>query len=152
MLGHWLARSTFAFLLLAVEATSTAAQAGPPCGPDLPIKCTPGKDAAIVLGFVGAGVLAVYLGYRLDHPRHQASIIGCTAQADGTMTLVEDNTQMLYSLNPIPKKVKAGERVVLRGKNKSDISGRNVFHVRKVVEDVGPCESRTPSAGPENGP
>jgi len=152
MFAHRLARSAFAVLLLAVAVTSARAQAGPPCGPDLPIKCTPGKDAAIVLGFVGAGILAAYLGYRLDHPRHEASIIGCTAQADGTMILVEDNTQMLYSLTPVSKKVRSGERVALRGKKKSDTSGRNVFHVRKVVEDVGPCESRIPSAGQENGP
>jgi len=152
MFAHRLARSAFAVLLLAVEVTSARAQAGPPCGPDLPIKCTPGKDAAIVLGFVGAGVLAAYLGYRLDHSRHEASIIGCTAQTDEAMTLVEDNTQMLYSLIAVPKKVRAGERVALRGKNKSDPSGRNVFHVRKFVKDWGPCESQSPRTGQEDGP
>ena len=75
MLIHWLARSTFAVLLIGAELTSAGAQAGPPCGPDLPIKCTPGKDAAIVVGIVGVGVLAAYLGYRLNHPRHENSII-----------------------------------------------------------------------------
>lgn len=152
MFVHRFARSAFAVLLLALQATSARAQAGPPCGPDLPIKCTPGKDAAIVLGFVGAGILAAYLGYRLDHPRHEASIVGCTAQGDGTMTLVEDNTQILYSLTTVPKKVRAGERVTLRGKKKFDTSGKNLFQARKLAKDEGPCESQSPTPASENAP
>jgi hypothetical protein len=150
MFVHWLARSPFAVLLLAVDVTTSTAQPGPPCGSDLPIKCTPGKDAAIVLGFVGAGILAVYLGYRLDHPRHEELIIGCTVQAGGMMALVEDNTQMLYSLTPLLKKVKAGDRLVLRGKKKPVISGRNVFHVKKLVLNEGPCETQSPRAGQDS--
>jgi hypothetical protein len=152
MLAHRLARSAFAILLLALQVASARAQAGPPCGPDLPIKCTPGKDAGILLAFVGAGILAAYLGYRMDHPRHQALIVGCTAQADGTMTLVEDNTQILYSLAPVPKKVRAGQRVTLRGRKKSDPSGKNLFQARKLVKDEGPCESQSPGAAQENAP
>jgi hypothetical protein len=141
MVVRWLARSAVAILLLTLDIPSIAAQAGPPCGPDLPIKCTPGKDAAIVLGFVGAGVLAAYLGYRMGHPKHEASIVGCTALADGTMTLVEDNTEALYSLTSHPKKVKARERVILSGKKTLDVSGKNVFQVRKLVEDMGSCKT-----------
>jgi hypothetical protein len=60
------------------------------------------------------------------------------------MTLVEDSTQTLYSLTPPRKKVKAGERVVLRGKKTLDASGKNVFQVRKFVQDAGPCETQSP--------
>jgi hypothetical protein len=49
-------------VLLAAEVPTAAAQAGSPCGPDLPIKCTPGKSAAILSAFVGAGIVAAYLG------------------------------------------------------------------------------------------
>ena len=148
MLIHWLARSTFAVLLIGVELTSAGAQAGPPCGPDLPIKCTPGKDAAIVVGIVGVGVLAAYLGYRLNHPRHENSIIGCTAQTDGSMTLSEDNTQKLYTLTGLPKKLRAGQHVLLRGKISADGSGKNAFQVRKFTKDDVPCEPQTSGARP----
>lgn len=149
---RWLIRSTFSLLLLAAEVPSAAAQPGPPCGPDLPIKCTPGKDAAIVLGFVGAGVVALYLGYRMDHPRNEMLTSGCAAQADGVMTLVEDNTQTVYLMKPLPRKVKAGERVVLRGKKIRDGTGKNIFRAKKFVQDEGPCETRSPSAGQESSP
>lgn len=150
MIFRWLACSTFGILLVATAAPSIVAQAGPPCGPDLPIKCTPGKDAAIVVTFVGAGALAAYLGYRMSHPKREESIAGCTMQADGGMTLVEQSTQTLYSLTPVNKEVKAGERVVLRGKK--DASGRNVFHVKKLVKDEGPCETQSLSAGQKDIP
>jgi hypothetical protein len=143
----WLARSTIGILLLLAEIPSAIGQPGPPCGPDLPIKCTPGKDAALVLGFVGAGILAAYFGYRLNHPRQEASIIGCTAQADGMKTLTEDDTQTVYLLTRSGKKLKAGERLLLRGKKTQDASGRDVFQVRKLVTDEGPCETQSPREG-----
>jgi hypothetical protein len=142
----WLARSTIGILLLLAEVPAAMGQAGPPCGPDLPIKCTPGKDAAIVLGFVGAGVLAVYLGYRIDHPRHESSIIGCSAVSEGMKTLVEDKTQTVYLLAGSDKKVKPGERLLLRGQKKLDPSGRDVFKVRKLVRDAGSCETQSTNA------
>jgi len=152
MIFRWLACSTFGILLITAGAPSTIAQAGPPCGPDLPNKCTPGKDAAIVLGFVGAGALAAYLGYRMNHPKREDSITGCTTQADGVMALMEQSTKTLYSLSPVHKRVKAGQRVVLRGKKNQDASGRNVFHVTKVVKDEGPCEAQSLSAGQKDTP
>ena len=145
MVLGWLARSTIGILLLLAEVPAAAGQAGPPCGPDLPIKCTPGKDAAIVLGFVGAGVLAVYLGYRMDHPRHESSIIGCSAVSEGMKTLLEDDTQRVYLLAGSDKRVKAGERLLLRGQKKLDASGRDVFKVRKLVKDAGSCEPQRAS-------
>lgn len=145
MILRCIACSTFGILLITAGAPSTVAQAGPPCGPDLPTKCTPGKDAAIVLGFVGAGALAAYLGYRMSHPKREETIAGCITQTDGVMTLMEQSTKTLYSLTPVHKKVQPGERVVLRGKK--DASGRDVFRVRKVVKDEGPCETQSGSAG-----
>ena len=152
MIARWLACLTCGILLLTAGAPPTVAQSGPPCGPDLPIKCTPGKDAAILMGYVGAGALAIYIGYRMDHPKHKELIAGCTTQTDGMMTLMEQGTGTLYSLNPVHKNVKAGERVVLRGVKKQDASGRNVFHVTKVVEDEGLCEKQNLTAEQKDSP
>ena|SRR5215472_2917466 len=145
MIFRWLTCSTFGFLLVAAGPPSTVAQAGPPCGPDLPIKCTPGKDAALLVTFIGAGALAAYLGYRISHPKREESIAGCTMQADGVLTLMEQSTQTVYSLTPVHKKVQAGKQVVLLGQK--DASGRNVFHVKKLVKDEGPCEAQSLNAG-----
>lgn len=137
--------STLGLLLLAAPAPSALAQAGPPCGPDLPIKCTPGKSAAIVLSFVGAGALAVYLAYRIDHPRGATSIAGCATQDNEEITLVDQASQTPYVLAAGRKKVKAGERLVLRGKKNRDADGRDVFRVTKILEDQGPCEPQSPA-------
>ena len=129
-------------LFLAAEAPFATAQPGPPCGPDLPIKCDPGKSAAILLGFVGAGVAAAFIAYRLDHPKHEASLSGCVTDSGGTKTLTEDETKTRFVLTHAGKKLKAGERVLLRGKKASDPSGTNFFQVRKVVRDQAPCETQ----------
>ena len=145
MINRRITCSIAGILLITAGAPSAVAQAGPPCGPDLPIKCNPGKGAAILLAFVGAGALAVYLAYRMDHPKGEASVAGCTTLANGEMALTEDGTQTLYLLTPARKNVKAGERVVLRGKKNHNASGGNVFHVRKVVKDDGRCEAQNPA-------
>lgn len=139
-------------LLITAGVPSTVAQAGPPCGPDLPIKCNPGKGAAILLAFIGAGALAVYLGYRMDHPKGQVSIAGCTTLTDGAMTLTEDGTGTLYVLTPVRENVKAGGRVVLRGKKNHDAAGRNVLNVKKVVKNDGPCQAQSSRENNSPGP
>ena len=131
--------SILGVFFLVAGVRSAAPQAGPPCGPDLPIKCDSGKGAAILAGIVGAGALAVYLAYRMDHPRGQTSIAGCTTLADGVMTLTGEGTQTSFLLTPAPRKVKAGERVILKGKKSQDAAGKNVLRVTKVVKDEGPC-------------
>lgn len=151
MIAHSLAGPVLSLLLTAVGIPSIAAQAGPPCGPDLPIKCTPGKDAALVLGFVGAGALAVYLAYRMDHPRGEVSVSGCTILANGVMTLTEQGTQTSFLLTPSRKKVKADEQVILRGKKSRDAAGQNVLRVTKIVRDEGPCEPPRAERGAQQG-
>ena len=152
MFVHRFARSAFAVLLLALQATFGQGSGWPSLRSRSSHQMHARQRRGLVLGFVGAGILAAYLGYRLDHPRLEASIVGCTAQGDGTMTLVEDNTQILYSLTTVPKKVRAGERVTLRGKKKFDTSGKNLFQARKLVKDEGPCEPPSPTAPQENAP
>lgn len=139
MIVRWLNTSIVGILLIATGVPS-AAQAGPPCGPDLPIKCTPGKDAAILAGIAGAGALAIFLAYRMDHPRAQASVEGCTALVEGVIVLSEQGTQSSYLLTGARKNVKTGERVVLRGKKSRNATGKSALRVTKVVKDEGPCE------------
>lgn len=143
MIARWLAAPLGILLLLGGDRAAIA-QAGPPCGPDLPIKCTPGKDAAILLGFVGAGVLAFYLAYRMDHPKVKDAVVGCTAQTGGAMILAEDGTQRIYELTHVPKQMRAGERVELWGYQRRDNLGRNVFKVTKLVKSKGPCTAQSP--------
>jgi hypothetical protein len=83
----------------------------------------------------------------MSHPKRGDYVIGCTTQADGRMTLMDQSTQTLYSLTPGHKKVKAEEQMVLWGKKNQDDSGRKVFHIKKVIEDRGPCETQSLSAG-----
>ena len=61
-------------------------------------------------------------------------------------TLVEDKTQTVYLLAGSDKKVKPGERLLLRGQKKLDPSGRDVFKVRKLVRDAGSCETQSTNA------
>lgn len=143
MIGRWLA-APLGILLLLGGIRAAIAQAGPPCGPDLPIKCTPGKDAAILLGFVGAGVLAFYLAYRMDHPKSKDAVVGCTAQAGETMIVTEDGTERIYELTHLGKQMRAGERVELWGDKRHDNSGRNVFKVRRLVRRGGTCTEQSP--------
>jgi hypothetical protein len=153
MAMRWLARATFGILLSVAMEPSILAQAGPPCGPNLPIKCAPGKDIAIMSGVAGRLVLLLYVQHRINRGnRQQASITGCTAQANGVMTLTEDNTKTTYLLTPLHKKIKAGERVVLHGKKSQDASQNNVFQVKKLDKDEGPCRTQTPSAGDGDSP
>lgn len=145
---RFLACSALGVLLIGAGTTPTEAQAGPPCGPDLPTKCTPGKDAAILIGVIGAGALAFYLGYRMDHPKQGLAITGCTILDNGVMTLTDENTHTHYSVTPTPKRLRAGNRVLLRGKINQDSNGKSIFRVRKILEDDGPCE--TQSTEPQN--
>ena len=73
--------------------------------------------------------------------------MGCATQSDGVKILTEDNTQTVYLLSGAEKKVKAGERLVLRGKKSRDATGRDVFQVRKVAKDDGPCETQSVREG-----
>ena len=148
---RYLVSSALGVILAGLGATPADAQAGPPCGPDLPIKCTPGKDAAIVIGFVGAGALAVYIAYRMDHPRNEVTIGGCAALDNGAMTLTDESTHTLYPLMPGHKKLRAGNRVLLRGKVSHDSNGQNIFRVRKILKDDGPCEAQERRDSPDPG-
>lgn len=154
MANRWLARPAFGILLSVVVALSASGQAGPPCGPNLPIKCaSAGKQVAIVAGLVGVVVLVFYAQHRMNsRDRKDTVLAGCTAQAGGVMTLTDDNTKTTYSLASLPKKLKTGRQVALRGIKSQDASGKNVFQVRKLVKDKGPCGSQAPTAGAGNSP
>jgi hypothetical protein len=143
---HWLVRSTLsAGLLTAQIPFAISQQPGPGCGPNEIIKCNPGKEAAILSAFVGAGVLALYLGYRMDHPKQQMLVAGCVTDVGGELALTDDSSQTVYLVNLGRKKIKAGQRVVLRGRTNRDASGRDLFRVSKVAQDQGTCEASSSS-------
>ena len=73
--------------------------------------------------------------------------MGCATESNGMKTLTDDNTQTVYLLTRAEKKVKTGERLLLRGKKSRDASGSEVFQVSKVVKDEGPCETQSMREG-----
>jgi hypothetical protein len=159
---RWLVRTTLGILLSIGVASTALAQyggGGGTTGSTSGTYSTSGKSygsgAAIGIG-VGAAAAAVagILIYRHHHAAQgeEASVAGCTQQANGLTTLVDDSTKTTYSLTSLSRDVKPGERVELSGKKTQDASGKNVFHVQKLVKDDGPCAPQSASAGAGSNP
>jgi hypothetical protein len=152
---RWLVRTTLMVLLSVGIASTAMAQCGglyqPPCpGMTTTAKPSYGHGTAIAVGAgVAAAAVVGILVYRHHHSSQgeEASVMGCTQQANGVTTLVDDSTKTTYSLTSLSKDVKPGERVELTGRKSQDTSGKNTFHVQKLVKDDGPCTPQTASAG-----
>ncbi len=152
---RWLVRTTLGILLSVGVASTALAQYGGGGGTTGGTGYTTsgksyssGTAIAIGAGAAAAAVVGI-LVYRHHHASQgeEASVMGCTAQANGMMTLTDDNTKTTYSLSSLSKDVKEGERVELTGKKSQDASGKNTFHVQKLVKDDGPCAPQSASAG-----
>lgn len=155
---RWLVRTTLGILLsMGAASAGLAAPCGgygqPPC-PGGTGYSTTGKSygsgtAIAVAAGAAVAVVAGVLVYRHHHASQgeEASVMGCTTQANGMMSLMDDSTKTTFSLTSLSKDVKAGERVELSGKKSQDATGKNTFHVQKLVKDDGPCNPQTASAG-----
>ena len=113
-----------------------------------------GSGAAI--GIAAGAAAALGIGLYAMHRHHanqgeEASVVGCTTQANGATTLVDDNTKTTFSLTSLSKDVKPGERVELTGRKSQDASGKNSFHVQKLVKDEGPCNPQSAANGSGSG-
>jgi hypothetical protein len=156
MATRWLVRTTLGILLSIGVASTGFAQTYPGSGGSTSSTSTYsssgksyGSGTAIAIGAVAAGgVVAAILIYRHHHATKSeaASLVGCTEQANGVTTLMDDSTKTSYSLTSLSNDVKPGERVELAGRMKQDASGKNVFQVQKLVKDDGPCAPQTASA------
>lgn len=95
-----------------------------------------GSGAAIGIGAgaaAGAGVLFLAL-------HHHGAVTGCVQSSSDGMVLVDDKKNTSYTIVPGGIALKAGERMRLRGK-KSGEDGVAKFQAKKVVKDLGACDS-----------
>ena len=161
MTTRWLVRTALGILLSIGVATTALAQygggtTGGTGGTGGYVAPKGGYGAGTAIGIAG-GAAAVAIGLFVIHHRHatqgeEASVVGCTEQVNGVTTLVDDTTKSTYSLTSLSKDVKPGERVELSGRKSQDSSGKNIFHVQKLVKDDGPCTPQTASAGQGSNP
>jgi hypothetical protein len=155
MAMRWLVRTTLGIVVSVALASTALAQMGYGGGGTTGSTGTTtyapksyGSGAAIGIG-VGAAA-AVAAGILILRHRHasqgeEATLVGCTDRSNGGAMLVDDNSKATYSLTSLSKDVKSGERVEVAGKKSQDASGKNVFHVQKLVKDDGPCTPQTAS-------
>jgi hypothetical protein len=82
---------------------------------------------------VGVGYLAL---------RHAGGDSGCVESgANGQMRLIGSKASNNYMLlNSASASLQPGERVKLKGKKVKGSSGEEIFEVRSVAKDYGPCK------------
>ncbi len=100
---------------------------------------TKGQVIGIIVAIVAVGV-AIGVGITLA-VRHHPSITGCTAANGDSLTLLSEDDRQTYALSGDIAAIKAGERVRLSGKKRSDHSGNHSFEVLKVSKDYGACHA-----------
>lgn len=108
-----------------------------------PAKAQIGPSAGQAVGIfaaiaaVGAGIA---VGIMLA-VRHHPSITGCAAANGNSVTLISEDDRQSYALSGDIAAIKAGDRVRLSGKKRSDRSGNHTFEVLKLRKDYGPCRA-----------
>jgi hypothetical protein len=107
-----------------------------------------GSGKAIGIG-VGAGAGAGLLFLAM----HKGSVTGCVQPAEDGLRFVDEKKNTSYALVPGDVLLKAGQRVQLRGSKAKNASGAQTFTAKKLVKDLGSCETATPAgAAPANSP
>ena len=97
-----------------------------------------GQVVAIGVGIAAIGA-AIGVGvYFLV--RKPPSITGCAAPGSDGLILRNENDANTYTLMGDTASIKAGERIRLTGKKKSDPSGQHKFIVDKVSKNYGACK------------
>lgn len=90
--------------------------------------------AGATVGVAAVAVLVLYVAL------HKPSITGCVQSADGTISLMDKQNNLKYTLVNTNAEIKSGERVKISGKKKKNKDGHLSFRVKKVKKDYGPCE------------
>ena len=97
-----------------------------------------GQVAAIGVGVAAIGAaIGVGIYFLVRKP---PSITGCATPGSDGLTLRNESDASTYTLVGDTVAIKAGERVRLTGKKKSDPSGQHKFIVDKVSKDYGACQ------------
>jgi hypothetical protein len=98
-----------------------------------------GKAVGIGVGAAaGAGLLYLAL--------HKGSVTGCVQPAEDGLRFVDEKKNTSYALVTGDVLLKAGQRVQLRGSKAKNTSGAHTFTAKKLVKDLGSCDTTAPAA------
>ena len=93
-----------------------------------------GKAIGIGVGAAaGAGLLFLAM--------HHSSVTGCVQPAEDGLRFVDEKKNTSYSLAAGDVSLKAGQRVQLQGKKSKSTSGGETFVAKKLVKDLGSCNT-----------
>jgi hypothetical protein len=77
---------------------------------------------------------------------HKSSVTGCVQPAEDGFRFVDEKKNASYALVTGGVLLKAGQRVQLRGSKAKNSSGVQTFIAKKLVKDLGSCDTATPAA------
>lgn len=97
---------------------------------------------AIGIG-VGAAAGAGLLFLALRHP----AVTGCVQPGEDGLRFVDEKKNKSYTLVSGDVLLKAGQRVQLKGNKSKTPAGAQTFTAKKLVKDLGSCNTSTPAAG-----
>jgi len=98
-----------------------------------------GKAVGIGVGAAaGAGLLYLAL--------HKGAVTGCVQPAEDGLRFVDEKKNTSYTLVTGDVVLKAGQRVQLRGSKAKNTSGVETFTAKKLVKDLGACNTAPPAA------
>jgi hypothetical protein len=106
---------------------------------------TPSGDYGNSGKAIGIGVGAAAGAGLLFLAMHKSSVTGCVQPAEDGLRFVDEKKNTSYALVTGDVLLKAGQRVQLRG---SKASGVQTFTAKKLVKDLGSCDTTTPAAAP----
>ena len=96
-----------------------------------------GEVIGIIAGAAAAIGVGGYLIYRASHK--YALIQGCVTSGQNGLSLQNEKDKKTYALSGDSSALRAGQRLVVRGKKQKDSSGKVAFQVQKVQKDLGEC-------------
>ena len=99
-----------------------------------------GKAVGIGVGAAAAGAGLLYLAL------HKSSVTGCVQPAEDGLHFVDEKQNTSYALVTGDVLLKAGQRVQLRGSKAKNTSGVQTFTAKKLVKDLGTCETTAAAA------
>jgi hypothetical protein len=79
---------------------------------------------------------------------HKSSVTGCVQPAEDGLRFVDEKKNTSYALVTGDVLLKAGQRVQLRGSKAKNASGVQTLTAKKLVKDLGSCDTTTPAAAP----
>jgi hypothetical protein len=97
-----------------------------------------GAKVAAGVGAAAAGTGILYLALR-----NKGSVTGCVQGGEDVLNIVDRKNHQTYSLVAGAADLKAGQLVELKGKKSKDSKGTQIFHVSKVVRNLGGCSTES---------